>query len=153
MAQISPPQSDAARELPQVVRLQIEKGVIVRNCDVYIGRQCFRGGWQPPAARRSRLRKSAWSNPFSCSKHSREEAIKLYRNYILGTFLSDPASWTRLLADLATAKSLGCWCKPQACHGDVLVGFLRRYFAKQKELIPDEVAALAREMLKEAEEK
>ena len=30
---------------------------IVQNCDMYIGRACFRDGWQ--------LKSSRWKNPFS----------------------------------------------------------------------------------------
>src|SRR5579859_1174800 len=70
-------------------------------------------------------RPSKWGNPFTHIKDkttiaefvvdSREEAIKKYREWIL----NQPA----LLNDLheLKGKTLGCWCKPQSCHGDVLV--------------------------------
>ena len=45
---------------------------------------------------------------------TREEAIQKYREYILNK--------PELLADLHELRGrvLGCWCKPAACHGDVL---------------------------------
>lgn len=69
-------------------------------------------------------RGSKWGNPFS-HKHgtkakyvvgSREEAISAYREWILN------GDGRHLLKDLHELKGkvLGCWCKPLACHGDVL---------------------------------
>ncbi len=50
---------------------------------------------------------------------TREEVIEKYRNYLL----SNP----RLLSDLHELKGkvLGCWCKPLACHGDVIIEILQ----------------------------
>jgi hypothetical protein len=74
-------------------------------CDVYIGRP------------------SIWGNPFSHKAgtlanykvKNRKEAIEKYREYLLNS--------PELLARLPElkGKTLGCWCKPQACHGDVLL--------------------------------
>lgn len=68
-------------------------------------------------------RPSKWGNPYSHLDNtlaefkvgSRLEAINKYRTWIL--------SQPQLLADLheLKGKTLGCWCKPQACHGDVLI--------------------------------
>lgn len=74
--------------------------------DVYIGRG----------------QRSKWGNPFS-HRHgtsamwvvsSREEAIEQYRKWLL--------TQTHLMFSLHELKdkTLGCWCKPEACHGDVL---------------------------------
>ena len=41
----------------KVVRLRRSKQGIIQDCDVYIGRACFRGGW--------RLPQSLWYNPFT----------------------------------------------------------------------------------------
>lgn len=92
----------------RVVRLRRKAGKVTQGCNVYIGRACFRGGWK--------LKKSKWANPFSvrsCGSH--ENACKKYERYILNK--------PKLLNDLdeLVGKSLGCWCKPNACHGDVLV--------------------------------
>lgn len=77
-------------------------------------------------------RGSKWGNPFLIGKNgTRAEVIELYRKWLAG----DPAA-----LELAAAvegqrrrpptadeirvelrgKVLVCWCKPAACHGDVL---------------------------------
>ena len=61
-------------------------------------------------------RPSKWGNPFVIGKDgSRDEVIKKYEAW-LGT-------QPNLLVALPElrGKVLGCWCAPQACHGDVLV--------------------------------
>lgn len=61
-------------------------------------------------------RNSKWGNPFIIGKDgSREEVIEKYKNYILNK--------PELLKDLPELKDkvLGCFCKPKACHGDILV--------------------------------
>ena len=71
-------------------------------------------------------RGSKWGNPFthiaSGTKAqyvvaNREEAIAAYREWIT------QGNGKHLLNDLheLQGKTLGCFCKPQACHGDVLV--------------------------------
>ncbi len=61
-------------------------------------------------------RPSKWGNPFSIGKDgTRSEVIKKYEDYIL----SNP----KLLKDLheLKGKTLGCWCSPKSCHGDILI--------------------------------
>ena len=72
-------------------------------------------------------RPSKWGNPFTHLSdrktkaefivQSREEAIGRYEEYLLSS---------GLIADIEElrGKILGCWCKPKACHGDVLVRLL-----------------------------
>lgn len=62
--------------------------------------------------------KSKWANPFSAKKYGREECIKLYEDYVL-----EHSELYNQLEEL-TLVELGCWCKPEACHGDVLVQLL-----------------------------
>ena len=72
-----------------------------RPYDIYIGRP------------------SIWGNPFVLDKDgSREEVIEKYREWI--------QQQPELMAALPKlrGKVLGCWCKPQSCHGDVLVELL-----------------------------
>lgn len=60
-------------------------------------------------------RSSKWGNPFVVGKDgTREQVIEKYRHWLM----TQPA----LLAALPElkGKTLGCWCSPQACHGDVL---------------------------------
>lgn len=60
-------------------------------------------------------RPSKWGNPYKIGRDgSRAEVVEKYRAYIL--------SRPDLLAALPElrGKTLGCWCGPLACHGDVL---------------------------------
>jgi hypothetical protein len=60
-------------------------------------------------------RPTKWGNPFKIGKDgNREEVIQKYRRYLLGR-----PDLMESLKDLK-GKTLGCWCKPEACHGDVL---------------------------------
>lgn len=65
-----------------------------------------------------------WGNPFQIGVDgTRSEVILKYEEWIL--------TQPHLLADLEElrGKTLGCWCHPKPCHGDVLVKMLnqRRY--------------------------
>jgi len=60
-------------------------------------------------------RPSIWGNPFSIGRDgTREEVIGKYALWIEGQ--------PDLLGKLSElkGKTLGCWCKPLVCHGDVL---------------------------------
>jgi hypothetical protein len=67
--------------------------------DVYIGRG----------------RHSKWGNPFRIGPDG--DRVEVIRKY---------ADWVRTRPELMAAlpelrgKVLGCWCRPEACHGDVL---------------------------------
>jgi hypothetical protein len=73
-------------------------------------------------------RPSDWGNPFTHIKdkstraefivRNREEAISKYREWVI----SQPEMMKRL-EDLR-GKTLGCWCKPKSCHGDVIIELL-----------------------------
>jgi hypothetical protein len=79
--------------------------------DVYIGR----------AVPRSGLKASVWANPFVIGKDgTREECIAKFRAYLM----SNPGLLKRLPE--LKSKVLGCWCAPQACHGDVLAELVNR---------------------------
>jgi hypothetical protein len=47
---------------------------------------------------------------------NREEALAKYAEYIL-----DRPDLIALAKSVLRGKVLGCWCKPLACHGDVLM--------------------------------
>ena len=78
-------------------------------------------------------RPSKWGNPFThindgktLAKYvvgSREEAIESYRKWITD------GDGKHLLKDLGELKGkvLGCWCKPKACHADVLDELIKKY--------------------------
>jgi len=65
---------------------------------------------------------SKWRNPFPVKRLGREECIKAYREYILAK--------PELLDSLVElrGKTLGCWCHPECCHGDVLIELLGQKF-------------------------
>lgn len=91
-----------------VVRIQRKNNKVVQDCDVYIGRACYRGGWELP--------QSKWHNPFTLNKYG-SDAIILYEKYIRESGLLNDIEELR-------GKRLGCWCKPKQCHGDILVKLL-----------------------------
>ena len=60
-------------------------------------------------------RPSKWGNPFVIGRDgTRDEVIAKYRTWIVKQGLD--------FKELQ-GKTLGCWCKPAACHGDVLAEF------------------------------
>eukprot|EP01061_Rhynchopus_euleeides_P001841 TRINITY_DN1135_c0_g1_i4.p1 TRINITY_DN1135_c0_g1~~TRINITY_DN1135_c0_g1_i4.p1 ORF type:complete len:149 (+),score=43.60 TRINITY_DN1135_c0_g1_i4:156-602(+) len=75
---------------------------------VYIGRDMTR--YVPGAVG------SKWGNPFPAKKHGREESIRLYAEHIQKSGYD--------LSELR-GKVLGCWCKPEPCHGDTLMRLVR----------------------------
>jgi len=66
-------------------------------------------------------RGSRWGNPFKIGVDgTREDVIEKYRVWIL----SQPPLLNEI--SVLRGKVLGCWCKPKACHGDVLVELLEK---------------------------
>lgn len=60
-------------------------------------------------------RGSKWGNPFILGQHgTREEVISKYEAYIMNR-----PDLIQALPELIN-KTLGCWCAPKACHGDIL---------------------------------
>lgn len=94
---------------PVVVRIKRCKGKIVQDCDIYIGRKCFMGGWK--------LEESKWHNPFKLDldDENRRKCLLKYETYIRGN-----SELMNCLYELS-GKKLGCWCHPKPCHGDVLI--------------------------------
>ena len=89
----------------------------------------------PPAPRHPRIvhckqgarfdvyigRPSVWGNPFEIGRDgTREQVIARYR------------AWVRTQPDLMArlpelrGKTLGCWCAPHACHGEILLELAER---------------------------
>ena len=68
-------------------------------------------------------RGSVWGNPFVIGKDgSREEVIEKYKGYFNNKISNDVLFLNQTLN--LKNKILGCFCKPLACHGDVIVEFL-----------------------------
>ncbi len=90
------------------------KTTIVNIClseyDVYIGRSKYG-------------RDDTFGNPFIIGiEGGRDKVIKLYKEYFLKRLKVD-AEFARRIIGLK-GKKLGCFCKPKACHGDVIVEYL-----------------------------
>ena len=72
---------------------------------VYVGRQGFG------------LRRSPWANPYSARGYGRAEALRRYRQWLLG----QPALIERARQELP-GRPLACWCPLTVdCHADVLL--------------------------------
>lgn len=69
-----------------------------RKCDVYIGRG------------------SKWGNPFTHigTQMTRKDCIEAYE-----VWLKQQPELLAALGELK-GKTLGCYCRPMSCHGDVL---------------------------------
>lgn len=65
-----------------------------------------------------KVAQSKWANPFPVSKYGLEECLRLYEDYV---------RTTKLYSDLEELDglTLGCWCHPNQCHGDVLIQLLK----------------------------
>ena len=68
-------------------------------------------------------RPSKWGNPFQIDRDgNREQVIRMYEIHV------------RCRPDLIAAlpelagKRLGCYCRPEACHGDVLIRPFKKFF-------------------------
>lgn len=63
-------------------------------------------------------RPGKWGNPFVIGKDgTREDVVSKYKEWVQEQALD--------FKELK-GKVLGCWCKPHACHGDVLVDFANK---------------------------
>jgi len=72
-------------------------------------------------------RPSKWGNPYQIGRDgTRTDVIELYKKWIV--------TKPELMNELYTlyGKTLGCWCKPYACHGDVIVELINKLFMKDK---------------------
>lgn len=83
--------------------------------NVYIGRKgvVFIDGERFPK------NDSIWCNPYKITKeNTREQVLILYETYIRNKIKLE--NLEKKLLELK-GKNLGCWCKPESCHGDILV--------------------------------
>lgn len=67
-------------------------------------------------------RGSEWGNPFPIENGNREEVIRQYESYLRGN--------SKLLSKVGSlhGETLGCFCSPAACHGDILAAFADSLF-------------------------
>lgn len=75
-------------------------------------------------------RGSKWGNPYPITvEQDRDMVISLYKQHLWSQIKSGEIT-TKDLLEL-DGKRLGCFCKPQACHGDIIVAAV--IWAKVKE--------------------
>jgi hypothetical protein len=75
--------------------------------DVYIGRPAYFG------------------NPFEIGKDgNRKEVIEKYKDWFIMQIKTNHTF--RIQLDKLKGKTLGCWCKPLACHGDIIANYLNK---------------------------
>jgi len=79
---------------------------------VFIGR--MRNGRVNPDP----FKEGGLGNSFKVEDHGREECIALFRESVEKRVTEDP-DFRRRVRGLS-GKTLVCYCKPEACHGDVL---------------------------------
>jgi hypothetical protein len=64
-----------------------------------------------------------FGNPFRLKANEQRSAtIERYRKYFENRMKTDP-EFARRIQELK-GKTLGCFCKPEACHGDVIAAYL-----------------------------
>lgn len=63
---------------------------------------------------------SIWANPYSVKKEGREKCLELYEVWVRDKISKEGTDEIKKLKN----KVLGCWCKPDRCHGDILVKIL-----------------------------
>lgn len=100
--------------MTNVVKIQRKDNRIIQDCQVYIGRKINQGGWN--------LDTSIWHNPFSITQcdNDRELCLSKFEKYLL---------WNNVLIQRLKElenKTLGCWCGPDNCHGDILIKYVNQ---------------------------
>ncbi len=72
-------------------------------------------------------RDTKFGNPFRLEEvgghYTRKESVEAYREWFKEKIRSDP-EFRKSVEDLK-GETLGCWCKPKQCHGDVILEYLR----------------------------
>lgn len=92
--------------------------------NVYIGRGCILviDGIRYPKEN------SIWANPYKINDSTgitRNDVLEKYRTYIIQKIENNYELKQKLLQ--LKGKILGCWCKPDGCHGDILAELIDKY--------------------------
>lgn len=86
-------------------------------------------------------RPSKWGNPFEMKDQSANERYRVIEQY---------REWIKTQPELLNSlhelegKTLGCWCSPKRCHGDILVNLVEgnRVYREMKEIITRKLGPL-----------
>lgn len=82
------------------------------NYDVYIGRA-------------GRGEDGYFGNPYRLNANeSPGNTLLRYKLYFYKRLVSDPEFKKRI--DALAGKTLGCFCKPNPCHGDIIAAYLNK---------------------------
>ena len=105
--------SEAVRERPAARQAGLPRRRVVdcrhSDYDVYIGRGRDPRSGEP----------GEWGNPFPTGADgSRLEVIEKYRCWLWAEIQAERIDVAALAA--LHGKTLGCWCAPRRCHGEVL---------------------------------
>jgi hypothetical protein len=77
-------------------------------------------------------RSGPWGNPFAIGQDgTRDEVIEKYRQYFQRKITEDAF---RIALLSLRGLTLGCHCKPAACHGDVIAEYLNTMPAEHERI-------------------
>lgn len=72
------------------------------------------------------MKKSPFHNPFPLitreGTRSREDCLLLFIEYWYGYLQADLRA--QAVKEFSENEVLGCWCKPLACHGDIIAAYV-----------------------------
>ena len=69
-------------------------------------------------------RMSMFGNPFKVGIHgTRAEVVEMYQEHF-NKMITYKGFRDKVIA--LRGKRLGCWCKPEGCHGDILIKLLKK---------------------------
>lgn len=69
---------------------------------------------------------SLFANPFKISQGiPASVVIQKFREYVENRIQNEPNFKSALLA--LKGKTLGCWCAPEPCHGNILLELIQKY--------------------------
>ena len=63
---------------------------------------------------------SVWANPYKVDKNGLEYCLVLYESWLRDKLEREGVEEFMKLK----GKTLGCWCKPKRCHGDIIIKLL-----------------------------
>lgn len=85
-------------------------------------------------------RPSIFGNPFRVfGVNGREKAINQFKDYFYNRTDIDPEFYLEVMK--LEGKTLGCFCKPLACHGDIIAEFVDDEGRKERKIQRDRKAA------------
>lgn len=96
--------------LPSALMKSVAVNTARERCDVFIGRD------------KKDHERGKFGNPYEEWKYGREECLRKYKDYFYARLEMDMRF--REAVHGLRGKRLGCFCKPLACHGDIICDYL-----------------------------